>query len=88
MDNNPGFQIRLSGDVPWVVLGWRHCDDDEITPDLFGIYGPVPTREDAGALAKVLGASFPGAGDLTKYTIMPAHPVYTLTPKPESAVTA
>jgi hypothetical protein len=76
-ETTTALHLQISGDLPWVVLGWRHFDDDELAPDLIGVYGPVPSKPIADDLAAVLAQAFPTNGDLTRFTVEPAHPVRT-----------
>ena len=87
MNETPAMSIQLSGDLPFVVLGWRHFDDDEIAPDLIGVYGPVASKQNADDLAAALAQAFPPNGDLTRFTVEPAHPV-RIEPGPDPAVVA
>lgn len=73
----PAMLPQISSQLPWVVLGWRHFDDDEIAPDLIGVYGPVSSKQIADGLAAALAQTFPTNGDLTRFTVEPAHPVRT-----------
>ena len=86
-DATSGFQIQISGDMPWVVLGWRtYPEIDAEARDLIAVYGPVPTREAADRLIATLAETFPA--DTENYTAMPAFPVQIAPGGSESAVVA
>lgn len=78
-----GLNMQLSGDLPWVALGWKTYPQHGLEPSLIAIYGPVDSREEAAALVATLLEIFPGDED--NYTVMPLFKVRV---DPDAAVTA
>lgn len=71
------MHLQITGDLPWVVHGWRTFEQyEDVSDELVATYGPVLTKDAAEELAKALEDA--GVGAERKYTLMPIYPVRRL----------
>jgi hypothetical protein len=86
-DTTPAaVHLQISGDLPWVVLGWRTYPEHGLEPELVAIYGPVPTQDEAAQLVQTLTEVFPAHEE--NFTVMPTFPVGPAPSGPDAAVAA
>jgi hypothetical protein len=81
------MHIQITGDLPWVVCGWRtYPEHGDIEPELVAVYGPLPTQGDAAALVATLMEAFPTREE--NFTAMQSFPVRLAPGGSDSAVVA
>lgn len=70
----PTVHLQISGDLPWIVLGWRTFEQyDDVDDELVAAYGPVSSEAAAQDVVKALEDTNVGAE--YRFAVKPICPV-------------